>query len=426
MKVTNPHRTSVLLVEDNRAIAALLQTSLSALDGVEAVVCGDYAETKSLLEKDPERFFISVLDLNLPDAPDGEVVDLVRSFDIPVIVLTGSVDEKKRKAMLKKSIADYVFKHHIMGINYVVRLVNRIFVSRNHPVLVVDDSPAYRAFLETLLHTHGYSTLNASNGEEGLQMVREHPEIRLVVTDYNMPKMDGLKMAAEIRQMRSTDELAIVAVSDTDNAAAIVPQFLKSGASDFLSKSFAEEEFFCRVDQNVDMIHYIQEARDAANRDFLTKLYNRRYFYEHAERLYRQAQKGDIKIAVAMIDADHFKSINDTFGHQIGDDCLVAIASVLKNGIGPDELVARFGGEEFVCLTVCDDSRSPEDCLEGIRAAIEAIEIVAEGKRVPLTASIGYSEDLSDNIDHMLSQADEALYEAKEGGRNQVRLFSKP
>ena len=176
------------------------------------------------------------------------------------------------------------------------------------------------------------------------------------------------------------------------------------------------------MDQNVDMLRIIRRARDAANRDFLTGLYNRRCFFELAEAMYRRAAKGELQIVVAMIDADHFKRINDTFGHQVGDDALVAIAATLRDLVEGNGLVARFGGEEFVCLHVLDGMVDPRECLDQIRQGIAAIQLYSDGQRVGITASIGATRTLHGNLDQMLAAADRAVYAAKKAGRNRVEL----
>ena len=411
----------MLLVEDSRAIASVLAAGINAFDGITCVVAGTFAEARGLLQTNAQAFFVAVLDLNLPDAPDGEIIDLVQEAGIPIIVLTGNVDASQRDAMFARGVADYVVKDSLVGIDYVARLVNRLAHNGAARVLVVDDSRAFRTYLCSLLQQHGYATLSARDGIEGLEVLRANPEIRLVITDYNMPRMDGLKMVSEMRKAHSQDELSIIGISNSADPETLA-RFLKGGASDYLHKPFSIEEFYCRVDQNVDMLRIIRRARDAANRDFLTGLHNRRCFFELAEAMYRRATKGELQIVVAMIDADHFKRINDTFGHQVGDDALVAIAATLRDLVGGNGLVARFGGEEFVCLHVLDETVDPRECLDQIRQGIAAIELYSDGQRVGITASIGATRSLHGNLDQMLAAADRAVYAAKKAGRNRVEL----
>ncbi len=423
---TTREGSRVLVVEDSRAIASLLVSSIDRIEGVTPVHAGTLQETRALLAEEADDIFVAVLDLNLPDAPRGEVVDAVQAYGIPVIILTGSLDPDKRQALFRRNIADYVSKRSLSGVDSVVRLVERIWVNREHVILVVDDSAAQRNYLRVLLHNHGYRTLEAADGQEGLDRLAEHPEIRLVITDYNMPRLNGLQMLEEIRRKRSADELAVIAISGVGEAG-ILPSFLKSGANDFLGKPFEIEELYCRIDQNLDMLRHVAQARDAANRDYLTRLYNRRYFFEHAEALHARALRGEIRLMVAMVDADHFKSINDTHGHRVGDEALKAIAGVLQTFSGRDGFPARFGGEEFVCIQMLAEDQHPGECLERLRAAMEAITLFTpEGKHVPITVSIGATCNPQGSIDQMLELADEAVYLAKAGGRNQVVVLDAP
>ena len=411
----------VLLVEDSRSVAVALSTAINQLEGIGCELAGTYAATKSLLEERADRFFLAVLDLNLPDAPRGEVIDLVEQFSIPIVVLTATVDEKIRDALFRRGVADYVAKDGVLGIQYVTRVVDRMAHSTGVKVLVVDDSRTYREYLSTLLKQHGYSVCSATDGREGLALLRADPNICLVIADYNMPNMDGLAMVTQMRKLRSHDDLAIIAVSDSSRPG-LLARFLKGGASDYINKPFCVEEFYCRIDQNIEMLRSIQRARDAADRDFLTGLYNRRYFFEHAKKLHEKAVAGELDMLVAMIDADHFKSINDTYGHSFGDEALVAIADVLSGAIDKGGIAARFGGEEFVCLFVLDLADNPLRCLDALRRQIADLDLRFEGRPVHLTVSIGATHMPGNNLDMMLQQADRAVYESKNKGRNRVTL----
>jgi diguanylate cyclase (GGDEF)-like protein len=410
---------TVLLVEDSRAIATVLSARINALDGLTCDHADSYAAAQALLRNDAGRYFVAVLDLNLPDAPDGEIIDLVEQAGLPIIVLTGHLDEALRERMYERGVADYVVKDSLVGIDYVARLVTRLAHSHEARILVVDDTRAFRDYLTSLLQQHGYATVTASDGEAGLAALQQQPDINLVIADYNMPKMDGLTMVSEMRKLRSHDELAIVAISDSTKPG-VLARFLKGGASDYLHKPFAIEEFYCRIDQNIDMLRSVRRARDLANRDFLTGLYNRRYFFEHAERMHRSALDGEMKMVVAMVDADHFKRINDQFGHQLGDKALVAIATTLRDALEGRGLVARFGGEEFVIARTIVKPDEASRCLEDIRQRIGAIPLQHDRRLVPLTVSIGATHKLGVSLDDMLHRADLAVYDAKSAGRDRV------
>jgi diguanylate cyclase (GGDEF)-like protein len=400
-------------------MASAVAASLASIDGIECDIASSLAEALGLLDRQQDGYFVAVTCLNLPDAPDGEIVEALQQRGVRVIVLTGFIDEKWRRQMFELGVADYVLKDSLAGIDYVSRAVARMFANRDSCILVVDDSQSFRNYAAQLLRQHGYQVATAVDGADAIEQLASRSDIRLVVTDYEMPRMDGLRMVQEIRRQRSADELAIIAISDSGKPG-ILARFLKSGCNGFLHKPFCVEEFYCQVDQNIDILGAIADARRMANCDFLTGLYNRRYFFEHARGLHRRALNGDIGICAAMIDIDHFKRVNDTYGHHGGDVALVAVARCLDGLVASRGLLARLGGEEFAFVGMMSDLDEVADCLEGIRQAIAAIPLVLDDTPVRITTSVGATCKLGGDLDEMLAIADGAVYRAKQGGRDRV------
>lgn len=410
---------SVLVVDDSRAIQSLLCTHLQVM-GIRAVECaGTLAQTRVRLTDRPERFFVAVLDLNLPDAPDGEVVDFVQRYSIPIIVLTGNLNDQLRHQMLRRELVDYVLKRNTSEIEYVAELVAQFRDNPSRKVLLVEDDVGFRDYLKRLLSVHRYELLEAENGRQGLQLLQEHPDIQLIITDYNMPEMRGDQLIEQVRQSYKREELAIIGISTPVNPQVSV-RLLKAGANDFINKPFEVEEFYCRVNLNLAMITRIRQIFDAATRDFLTGLYNRRQLFELGQSLYANARRGQYTLAAAMVDADHFKRVNDIHGHQMGDAALVWLAKTMQQCMRESDLVARFGGEEFVILAVGTTRADAITAFERLRVAIEAMEIPLDQGVLNITVSIGVTLELSDSLEKMLGKADEALYQAKHSGRNRV------
>jgi len=409
----------VLIVDDSKVIQKLLCTQIDLLPGIKAIPADSVASAKEILKANSHQFYLAIVGLNLPDAPKGEVVDMVQFFDVPVIVLTASVNEKIRKAILEKNVIDYVLKQQMSEIDYVIYLAGRIHENRTVKVLVVDDSKSFRMVLNELVSRYNYQTIIAEDGLQALEKIKENPDISLVITDYNMPKMDGITLIKKIREKYSREEMAIIGMSNTSHSA-LSAQFLKAGANDFITKPFQMEEFFCRITQNTSTISYVRQIKDSATRDFLTKAFNRRHLYDLGEPLHANAKRGNVKLVAALIDADHFKNINDTWGHHIGDEALIALAQTLQKTMRTSDIVSRFGGEEFVILALMEDDSHAIPIFEKLRAAVEAIEIYVEDTRVPLTVSIGITTEVGEDLDAMIQLADEGVYKAKESGRNCV------
>jgi len=409
----------ILIVDDNKTLAKLISKKIE--NALEMKVDVAYSLTEAKLFLARYNYFITLLDINLPDAPNGEIVDYVLAKKHRVIVLSGNIDKEFRAKMLKKSIIDYVNKGGSGDIDYIIQILERLRKNQNHKVLVVDDSMVFRKQMQGMLENMFFEVITVAHGEEALGMLQAKPDISLVLTDYNMPVMDGLELTYEIRKTYSKDELCIVALSGNEDEE-ISALFLKHGANDYIKKPFSKEEFSVRVNNSIEALENIQTIMNYANRDYLTGLYNRRYFYKAMSEYEEDVKETGEKFAVAMIDIDHFKNVNDTYGHDVGDRVIVTLADILRSSTSPRDVVARFGGEEF-CVVLKNINRySAEDILERIRSEVESYTLtVDKDKHLKFTISIGaviHNEE--ETLEDSINEADMMLYKAKNGGRNQV------
>jgi len=347
------------------------------------------------------------------------VVDYVLSKGQHAIVLSGNIDKEFRKKMLQKNIIDYVNKSGIDDIKYIIHTIQRLQKNKNHKVLVVDDSVVFRKQMSGFLTNLFYQVYSVAHGEEALNMLQTHSDISLVITDYNMPVMNGLELVHEIRKEHNKNDLCIIAIS-SNNDDEINALFLKEGANDYIKKPFSKEEFSCRINNSIEALENIQLITNHANRDFLTGLYNRRYFFESMHEYIEENKDNSEKFAVAMIDIDFFKKINDTYGHDSGDKVIVHLSEILRTNTNHRDLVARFGGEEF-CIVLKNINRfSAMDILERLRAEVESTVVYSDKKEtINFTISIGMSI-YEEGLDETINQADMMLYKAKQNGRNQV------
>ncbi len=408
---------AVLVVEDSKAIRELLCGYLRQAGGFAIETADSLAGAQALLAERPERFFCAALDLNLPDAPDGEVVDTVRAHGLPVIVLTGSADPAIRELMLTKNVVDYIVKQNSHEIEHVAYLIGRLRENRATKILVVDDSRSFRLYLTSLLEKYFFHVLEAGDGREALAVMEQHPDVTLVLTDINMPVMDGFELIAALRQRYRREDLAIIGVADARNHD-VSAKLLKLGGNDFLAKPFVEEEFFARVTQSTNMVGYVRQIRDSSVRDFLTGIYNRRYLFEVGATLHGNALRGTVQLAALMIDADHFKAVNDTYGHAAGDAVLQALAKCIVDELRTSDIVARYGGEEFVCLMVLKESSDLAGVCERVRLAAAALQIQYQDQTIPISISVGGTTALGNSFEEMLRTADSGVYQAKAEGRN--------
>ena len=168
------------------------------------------------------------------------------------------------------------------------------------------------------------------------------------------------------------------------------------------------------------MLHYIEALKKSAIEDYLTGLYNRRYFFSVGEKLFQNARRSNLQLTTAMFDIDHFKKINDRFGHGVGDMVIKNVADILTRGFRASDVICRFGGEEFCLLAANMRSQETFFHFEQIRETIEEQSFGAGTATVKFTISIGVTTKIADTLNATINRADELLYQAKEDGRNRV------
>ena len=407
----------LLVVEDSGHVAKVI-THIATTLGYQVTVAATLAEVKALLSKQHD-FFLATIDYRLPDAPDGEVIPYVLQHHIPGVVMTGRLDDKTRAKILNLPVVDYITKENAQAYHYLLRILKYQLTNRRIGVLVVDDSLTARNQIISLLKRRNFEVIGVPDGTKALQVLEENDNIKMVITDQEMPGMDGIELVQKIRKMHNKSEVIVIGISGA-NKSHQSARFIKNGADDFLRKPFCPEEFYCRIMQNIEKQQQLEEIQKAANTDYLTELYNRRYFFENAKKMIKAAQKSDQMYVVCMIDLDHFKKTNDTYGHDIGDVVLVTFAQLLNEHF-PNDLVARLGGEEFSIFIATNDTNAVETQLNTFREATAQTAVDGNGVNFNFTASIGaVIVDTSQALQDTMTKADNALYDAKETGRNKV------
>ncbi|MBD3798000.1 MAG: diguanylate cyclase [Campylobacterales bacterium] len=414
-------RNRILLVEDNKSLAKLISKKLSLALEMDIDVAYTLAEAKLFLKR--YTYFVTVLDVNLPDAPNGEVIDYALSKNNHVLVLSANIDKEFRQKILSKNIIDYVNKGGVNDIDYIIHTIQRLQKNQEHKILVVDDSLVFRNQMKSMLENLFFQVITVAHGQEALGILTINPNISLVLTDYNMPVMNGFELTVEIRKSYPKDQLCIVAISSNDDSE-INALFLKNGANDYITKPFSKEEFSCRINNSIEALENIQTITKYANRDHLTGLYNRRYFYSTMNDYLQEIQESGEKLSIALIDIDNFKTINDTYGHDIGDKVIIALSDILRSSTNTIDIVSRFGGEEF-CVVLKNVTRDEAvKAFERIRSKVERFRLhLNKETTLNFTISMGgvmFHED--ESLQENINEADMLLYKAKNSGKNQLIL----
>ena len=409
----------VLVVDDSSTILALLKSELSKHENIQAFYAKTYKDAMRLIRENQGNFHAALLDLNLPDAQNGEIVRLANSHHIPAVVLSASMDQELKESILKKDVVDFVLKADPASIEFAVNAIHRTLKNYDTTILIVDDSATYRQAISDSLKRIHLNIVEAKDGQEALDILDTNKNISLIITDYEMPKLNGLELVHKVRQKYKKDELSIIAVSSVDKKE-IITKFLRYGANDFLNKPFSSDEIITRINSNLELLDLFTQVKEMANRDFLTGLYNRRYFFSTAKPIFLKTKRKESKIVLAMIDIDMFKNINDNYGHDVGDICIKEVKNILNSNLRESDLIARFGGEEFCILLEDISLEDTETLFNKIRKSFESNSIKIDNTTIQYTVSIGVKYGLSNSLEEMIKLSDEALYEAKESGRNRV------
>ena len=252
-------KKSLLIVEDSPIQSKIICQRFESLTPFTLLAAHTKAEAVNLAAAHKEDLFAAVVDLNLPDAPHGEAVDICLAHGIPCIVLAASFDDELRKNFIDKRVADYFLKGSIDDLEPLIAAVKRIHANYNVKALVVDDSATKRSIVKRLLAVQCIgSIIEAADGVAALEMLEANPDVRLVITDFNMPRMDGIELVKEIRNKHRIHRMAVIGLSSAGSGA-LTAKFLKNGANDFLTKPFEAEEFYWRVNQTLNILDVMEE-----------------------------------------------------------------------------------------------------------------------------------------------------------------------
>ncbi|WP_028580505.1 diguanylate cyclase [Desulfogranum japonicum] len=413
----------ILIVDNSRTFSLLASQRMECELGLPVRTVHTFAKAKEIIERPDNNFFVALVGMYLDDADGGAIVDLMLEQGIPTIVFTGTYREDIREKFLAKNVVDYVLKEDLYSLDYISKLIGRLWRNRETKVLVVDDSWTIREHVTKLLKVQLFQVLTATDSEEALQRLAMNPDIKLVITDYDMPGDDGFRMVKKIRRRYGREQLAIIGLS-SHNEKKLSVKFIKNGANDFITKPFLPEEFSCRIAQNLEMLDFLQKNIDSSNRDFLTGLYNRRFLFDAGQKLFENSKRKNISIAVVLIDIDHFKDVNDSYGHDIGDCVLKKVSSILMNWFRGSDIIARLGGEEFCIITTNMHKDFYLGIFDQLRETISNSTMYTGEHSFNISVSIGVCTDLKKSLEDMIQEADALLYKAKNEGRNRVIISS--
>ncbi|MFB2551751.1 GGDEF domain-containing protein [Ensifer soli] len=413
----------ILLIEDSRMFSTALTFGLQTTYGLHVTHCATLKDLEAELQGGEGGFALAVLDLNLPDAPNCQALDLVVAHGIPAIVFTAAFNDRTRDEVMKRDVVGCIIKHQPESIQQVIVLVDRVLTSVGTTVLLAMPDRWERDALAGHLRRQRFRVVEALTGDEVSSMLASGTSVDIVVVDMALGDTGGAALLTRIRRQASEEQVAVIGLG-TDPAEAA--GFFDRGGNEFLAKPLSMPEFERRLFQVAKIHARVRALHRVAARDYLTDLFNRRYFFETGPRLVERSLSRNLSTCIAIFDIDHFKRLNDTYGHEVGDLVLKAVARRLRSFVGEEHLLARLGGEEFGILF---NGLSIEDAgyfCDALRLEIAKTRVLADDEEISITISIGLALIAArESFDNYLNAADQFLYMAKSAGRNCVMSESK-
>jgi diguanylate cyclase (GGDEF)-like protein len=301
------------------------------------------------------------------------------------------------------------------------------FNPENFLILIVDDVSKNLQVVGAMLDEVGYATTFATSGKQAIERVKTaNPD--LILLDLMMPEINGLQVCEHLKADPLHAEIPIIFLTASNDSQHLLQAF-GQGAVDYVTKPYKAPELLARVKTHLELKYTRDELKKAlveletlATTDSLTGISNRRHLLTLAEREFQRAQRYRHPFSILMLDIDHFKSINDTYGHATGDEALKLMADVTRNALRQVDIFGRFGGEEFVVFLPETPLPDAVTVADRIREAIASVSVAMDDAAIRMTVSIGVATYQTEepNLDTLLMRADKALYEAKQRGRDRV------
>ena len=296
-------------------------------------------------------------------------------------------------------------------------------------IVVVDDDPAIRRLVRLFLRRAGYEILECTTGAEARAALWSE-SWNLAILDRRLPDMDGVVLAQELKANPDFRTRYVIMLTGEDEQEDKI-EGLELGADDYITKPFQYPELLARIRAGKRIVDLQKELLETNKRlellsitDGLTKLHNHRYLQDELARAFEESQRYDRPLSLAMIDIDHFKQFNDTYGHAVGDDVLKCAAKLYRESVRSTDVVARYGGEEFAVMMPETDLADGLAFAEKIREMIDTTPMETQIGPLHVTVSLGVASVPHSRIHsakELIIAADKALYRAKRNGRNQVQ-----
>jgi two-component system cell cycle response regulator len=444
----NMAKQTALVVDDSSTIRTIIQRELVNV-GYEVIAAENGMEALAMIEWMTDLPDIITLDIDMPVMGGFEVCERLRAggdspnerkrqaAQVPIIFVSANDNLENRRRGYQLEIIDFISKPFSPG--DITQAVDKVLNPKEQfpgmRALVVDDSASVRRIIRSNLNRSGVEVIEASDGHEALALAEQVGDgFDIIIIDHLMPKMNGDELCRRLSKLSQMEQVPKFFISSLNDKESILA-FFKAGASDYLKKPFIAEELHARLETHLRVRKYVKQLEilnkklgEQATHDGLTGLYNRRYFQEAIERIFSEASRYKQDLSCVMLDLDYFKKVNDSHGHPFGDLVLKEFAGLVAGRLRKADIAARYGGEEFILFLPNTGADSAAYLAESIREKAEK-HCYSDGiTDLQVTCSSGVSSMLlgrAERPEDLLAQADEALYRAKERGRNRVEIYGR-
>nr|WP_306810330.1 diguanylate cyclase [Campylobacter upsaliensis] len=409
----------ILLIDDNKMLGKLLAKKIQNTFNYEVDIAHTMAEAIAMLNNE---YFLSFVDLCLPDAMNGEIVDVVAD-KIPAIVLTASNDINKREEFMHKNILDYIFKESDTCVDQILDAISTLsYYAKTKVILAMAKLPE-RNEIKKFLSQRLFKVLVAAHGEEALLYLEDNDDTKLIIADAKMPVVSGEELLAEIRTKYNDDDLGVVLLGEKDDV--VEARVLKNGANDYLIKPLLKELFNCRLDR---VLNYMQDKKFIKtynNLDHTSGLKDHYTFRSEVEDYLNDIASGEQEFAFAFLDIDELKSINDEYGFEIGDSIIKICANEMIAETKGRDILGRYSAEKFGILLKNISQERALKILSRIRVNIKNAGILINLDELFFTASLGVVfANSGAKLDDLVEKATKALSAAKDNGRDRIEVCS--
>jgi diguanylate cyclase (GGDEF)-like protein len=411
----------VLLVEDTRLYTVAITQHLQETFGIIVTHCASFRDASIELAAHGTDYRLVVLDLCQADAPNGETLALVLQHGLPAIVFSALNGRGRQGIVPDKGLVDLVDKNAASAMTALTDAVEQALQAQSTTILVCDPDKEGGATVSRALSGAGMRICRAGSADEAFEILDTNRHIELIMVQSDLAAAKRFTFLEMLRLRYGDDVVRVIGYSG-DSRPDDVAQFLEAGGDDFVHVPVSDADLVGRVNYTLRIHREIQRLQRMASRDYLTDLLNRRYFFERGPKQVEICLRQHLPVSAALLDIDHFKRLNDTYGHEIGDLVLKAVSGKLASLVDDKRhLLARLGGEEFGILFQGIEIGDAYDYCERIRKAISEIRIVVDDEEISVTISMGLAAiSDSETFDNYLNAADQYLYLAKHSGRNRV------